>query len=84
MSIYCRVHVRYKHQNNYVPGQQLLHETLVIFSPKQSLPPQLGLGLVHVRCWIITPSPQVTEQCVPFFQSLHPPSTKNGKHLYTP
>ena len=35
---------------NFIPGQQLLQETLVMFSPKHSLPPQLGLGWVHVRC----------------------------------
>ena len=36
--------------HTYIPGQQLLQETLVIFSPKHFLPPQLGLGWVHVRC----------------------------------
>ena len=48
----------------------------MVFSPKQSLPPQLGLGRVHVRFLVITPSPQVAEQSVMFSQSLHPPSTK--------
>ena len=37
------------HVAMYVPGEHL-QETLVMFSPKQSLPPQLGLGWVHVRC----------------------------------
>ena len=60
----------------YTPGQHSVHETLVMFSPKQYLPPQLGLGWVHVRCWVITPSPHVVEQFVTFCQSLHPPSTK--------
>ena len=36
--------------SHIIPGQQLLQETLVMFSPKQSLPSQLGLGWVHVRC----------------------------------
>ena len=44
--------------------------------PEHSLPPQLGLGWVHVRCWVITPSPQVAEKFVILFQSLHPPCTK--------
>ena len=50
----------------------------MILSPEQSLPPQLGLGLVQARSLIITPrpSPQVAEQFVILFQSLHPPFTK--------
>ena len=60
----------------YIPGQHVVQETLVVFSPTQSLPPQLGLGWVHVRCWVITPSPQVAEHSVTFCHSLHPPSTK--------
>ena len=61
---------------SYIPGQHLLlQEMLVMFIPEHSLPPQLGLGWVHVRCRVITPSPQVVEQFVTFCQSLHPPST---------
>ena len=48
----------------------------MILLPEQSLPPQLGLGLVQLRCLVITPSPQVAEQFVILYQSLHPPSTK--------
>ena len=60
----------------YIPGQHSVQETLIVFSPIHSLPPQLGLGWVHVRCWVITPSPQVAEHSVTFCHSLHPPSTK--------
>ena len=52
-----------------------------MFSPEQSLPPQLGLGWVHERCWVITPS---LEQAVTFCQLLHPPSTiANSQLLHT-
>ena len=61
--------------HTYIPGQHVVQETLVVFSPTQSLPPQLGLGWVHVRCWVITPSPQVAEHSVTFCHSLQLPST---------
>ena len=65
----------------YVPGQHLLlQETIVELFPVQSVPPQLGLGWVHVRCWVITPSPQVAEHSVTFCHSLQLPSTKNIIH----
>ena len=36
---------------SYLLGQHLLlQEMLVMFIPEHSLPPQLGLGWVHVRC----------------------------------
>ena len=36
---------------NHLLGQHLLlQEMLVMFIPEHSLPPQLGLGWVHVRC----------------------------------
>ena len=50
----------------------------MILSPEQSSPPQPGLGLVQLRCLVITPrpSPQFAEQFVILYQSLHPPCTK--------
>ena len=65
-----------------LPGQHLVQETLVVLSPTQSLPQQLGLGWVHVRCWVITPSPQVAEHSVTFCHSLHPPLTKKAMNTH--
>ena len=60
----------------YVPGQQwTLQEIFVTLSPWQSLPPQLGLGLVHVRLLVIMPPPQVAEHSDSSVHSLHSPST---------
>jgi len=50
----------------------------VTSSPLQSLPPQLGLGSVHVRLLTNMPPPQVAEHS-DSSHSLHPPSTMNCK-----
>ena len=64
------------------PGQQwTLQEIFVTLSPWQSLPPQLGLGLVHARLVVIMPPPQLAEHSDSSFHSLHPPSTGTQQKL---
>ena len=62
--------------NTKLPGQHL-QEVLETFSPWQSIPPQLGLGLVHVRHWSNTSPPQGSVQLVLLYHGVQPPSTKN-------
>ena len=59
-----------------LPGQQLLLQIIDWkLEPGQSLPPQEGLGLLHVLVNLCVPTLQVLLH-VPCVHELHPPLTK--------
>lgn len=64
----------------FLPGQGIpWHDLVSRLSPTQSLPPNAGRGLVHVRTRCCVPVPHVLEHGSQSFQSLHSPSTVDGK-----
>ena len=51
------------------------HLSDVMSGPSQSLPPNAGVGVSHVRVLVTTPPPHVTAQDDRSPQAPHPPST---------
>ena len=60
----------------------VLQLTTSLGSPVQFDPPYQGIGLSHVRVFVVLPPPQSSEH-VPFTQSLYPPSTARRKNDFT-
>ena len=59
----------------FLPGQHwLLHVICLIFEPGQFLPPQVGVGLLHLLVNVCVPPPHVLVHG-PRIQELHPPLT---------
>ena len=57
----------------FLPRQHcVLHTSCLMFEPKQSFPPQEGVGLSHVLVDVRIPPPHVLEHG-PGIQELHPP-----------
>ena len=60
-----------------IPGHSLSkQECTCVSSPVQLSPPFFGSGVVQVRLFVLSPTPQEAEQDVQLLQALHPPSTE--------